>query len=169
MTAKARVVLEDCRQAIAELTDDLQGAEWRLRWVTVVTLLRAVGHVLYYVDRQTSPVMQDAVDQAWSHVSGTKPRPEILWGFIDEDRHAVIKEYRFTAGQGVKIFPPPLRLSATFAGRPSLPSPIVEGRAEFVYEMGSGPFSGRDPRAVAREAVDWWQEYLDAIDAAASP
>jgi hypothetical protein len=46
MTQHARVVLSDCNDAISDLTADLGEATWRRRWVTVLTLLRAVGHVL---------------------------------------------------------------------------------------------------------------------------
>jgi hypothetical protein len=31
--------------------------------------------------------------------------------------------------------------------------------------MRDGPFAGRDPRALAGEAIEFWRAYLDAIDA----
>ena len=36
------------------------------------------------------------------------------------------------------------------------------------YEMARGPYQGRDPRAVADEAIAWWEQYLDGIDARAA-
>jgi hypothetical protein len=54
MTAAARLVLDDCRGALADLKEGVQGAEWRRRWIVTVVLLRAVGHVLEKVDGAAS-------------------------------------------------------------------------------------------------------------------
>src|SRR5664280_946835 len=42
MTANARIVLADCREAHGELVDGLIGSLWRRRWATVVVLLRTI-------------------------------------------------------------------------------------------------------------------------------
>jgi hypothetical protein len=169
LTEHARAVLSDCRDAVAELTDDLQGSMWRRRWATVITLLRAVGHVLDKVDGSSSPEMRSAIDAAWQTILKTKPDPVLFWGFIEEDRNLLLKEYRFVAGQGVTIFAPPMQVKAMVPGRPTTASPIVEGRSELVYKMSDGPFKDQDPRDVARRALDWLENYLGSIDADAAP
>jgi hypothetical protein len=60
MTTQARVVVADCREAHRELMLDPVGAQWRLRWTTMVTLLRIVLHVLRKVDANwRSPGLTD--------------------------------------------------------------------------------------------------------------
>jgi hypothetical protein len=46
MTLAARTVLEDCSQAAAQLTDGIQGSEWRIAYMASIALLRADYHVL---------------------------------------------------------------------------------------------------------------------------
>jgi hypothetical protein len=58
MTLRAWDVLEDCKVAAAELRDGIAGREWRIRWVTSVALLRAVGHVLRNIDARTDQLLE---------------------------------------------------------------------------------------------------------------
>lgn len=78
MTTAARIVLEDCRGALAELGDGLYGGAWRRRWIAAVTLLRAVGHVLAKVNARTSPQMEKAIQAEWELLKASKPEPKIL-------------------------------------------------------------------------------------------
>ena len=99
MTVAARIVLEDCRKAYADLVEGIQGSEWRCKWTTVVTLLRVVLHVLDKVDGGSDPKVRSAVDGAWGELNRTKPLPEIFWRFIEEDRNLILKQYAHRAGQ----------------------------------------------------------------------
>jgi hypothetical protein len=149
MTRAARVVLDDCRGALAELTDRAQGATWRRRWVTVIALLRIVGHVLKRVDAPTNPALRAAVDQAWRELNRSKPVPQILWGFIEEERNNILKEYRIGAGHDVTVY--------VGADRP----------ADYRYVVNAGPYQGRLQTEVVSEAIAWWEGYLDAVDQSA--
>src|SRR5450759_1169232 len=104
MTARARIVLSDARDALSDLADGVSGSEWRRRWVTAVVLLRAVGHVLDKVDAESSPAMCRAIAEAWRGLPASKPEPRIFWDFIDAERNNVLKEYVLAAGQGVTVF-----------------------------------------------------------------
>ena len=75
MTTQARVALSDCQGALDSLAHCEYGAEWRRRWVTVVTLQRAVGHVLDKVDGTSSPRMALVIKTRWSLLNKTKPEP----------------------------------------------------------------------------------------------
>jgi hypothetical protein len=143
MTVRARLVLSDCKEARAELVDGVQGSLWRRRWTTVVTLLRATLHTLAKADAVQDPALADALNTRWDAFKQTKPVPEILWSFIEEDRNLILKEYSHRAGQSAK------------AGA------IVET----TYHMNSGPFAGRDPRDIATEAIQWVERLLDDLDA----
>lgn len=150
MTRTAREVLEDCRGAIDEIGGGIQGRAWRRRWVSAVVLLRTVGYVLAKIDVNISPRYKAAIEAAWSRLSYTKPEPPIFWDFIDAERHNIVHEYVVGAGQGVTVY--------LGQNKPD----------EHHYLVSNGPFAGRDQRDVLREAVAWWEQYLDAIDNEAS-
>jgi hypothetical protein len=164
VTTTARLVLDDCRGALAEITDPVQGAEWRRRWIVAVVLLRAVGHVLDKIDADSNHAHRLVVDQWWSDLKAKKPKPEIFWRFIEEERNNFIKEYRTSAGQGVSV-----RLSGmefnlqngTTKIDPPMPS-------TYHYVINSGHFAGKDQRDLIREAISWWESELDGIDARVS-
>lgn len=148
MTIAAREVLEDCRGAIDEIGDGIQGRAWRRRWIAAVVLLRTVGYVLGKIDVNISPAYKRVIDAAWSDLGSTKPQPEIFWKFIDAERHNIIHEYEVGAGQGATVH--------LGQNKPT----------EHQYLVNTGPFAGRDQREVLREAVAWWEAYLDNIDRA---
>jgi hypothetical protein len=145
MTERARMVLSDCVDAHTELVGGLQGSAWRRRWTTVVVLLRVVLHVLDKVDAAADPALRRALDQLWSDLVSTKPTPELLWRFIEEDRNLILKEYAHRAGQSATVF-------------------VGTGTSDTTYHMNAGPFEGRDPRAVAADRDGWLAQLLDDLD-----
>jgi hypothetical protein len=148
MAANARIVLADCREAHAELVDGLVGSLWRRRWATVVVLLRTTCDVLAKVDYvEGTAAMRAAADNAWAILQ--KDRPTIYFDFIKGDRDSLVHQYKYLAGQNVTVH-------------------VGEGRSEITYSMNKGPYAGEDPRAVARQAIDWLEQYLTDIDSAAA-
>ena len=159
MTQAARFVLQDCREAAAQLVDGLQGNEWRRQWILVLVLLRAVGHVLDKIDCERSPEYRRSVCDWWSALKRTKPDPAIFWQFIDEERNSLIKQYQTSAVQKTRIEIPLAFFTENAAEQSNYP-PI------FSYTMQSGPFAGRDQSEVVADAIRWWESALDAIDEA---
>ena len=158
----ARTVLEDCRTALATI-HDVQGSDWRWRWVAVVALLRSVGLVLYGTDReQGDDVWKQVIDKAWS-----QSKPPIFRDFIEEDRNNIIHEYRFRAGQSVRVFASAVTARFGIGTVPDAsPDPVPPPRSpEYGYPITEGPYKGRDQHDVATEAIAWWEQYLDAIEA----
>ena len=150
MTIAARKVLEDCRGAIEEIVDGIQGGAWRRRWIAAVVLLRTVGYVLSSVDARRDNAYKRAIDDAWEKLNNSKPEPVLFWGFIDKERHSIIHEYEVRAGQGVTVH-------------------LAQNKPhDYHYLINSGPFKGRDQREVLKEAVNWWESYLDGIDKVAN-
>ena len=143
MAANARIVLADCGEAHGELVDGLVGSLWRRRWATVVVLLRTTLHVLDKVDGASNPAMRRAVDDAWEEV-----KPDIFTAFIESGRNLLLKEYSFLAGQNATVY-------------------VGEGRSDITYSVNDGLYAGEDPRAVARQAIEWLDQYLTDIDRAA--
>lgn len=158
MTSSARDALEDCRGAVANLVDGVQGREWRRRWILAIVLLRAVGHVLDKVDGPRSPAYRTAIDAWWSNLKTSKPDPAIFWQLIEEERNSILKEYLTTAGQGATV-----QLASNRQSEGQGANPTVHH-----YTFNSGAFQGRDQRDVLGEAIAWWEEQLDSIDRAVS-
>jgi hypothetical protein len=146
MTRAAREVLEDCRGAIDEIGGGIQGRAWRRRWVAAVVLLRTVGYVLGKIDINISQKYKHAIEVAWGQLNQSKPQPEIFWEFIEVERNNIIHEYEVGAGQGATVH----------LGQ--------DKPTEHHYLVNTGPFAGRDQRDVLREAIAWWETYLDGID-----
>lgn len=161
MTATARLVLLDCEAALEDLRAGPTGLQWRTRWAAAVALLRSVGHVLRNVDSEASRPMGQAINEAFAELKAAAPEPRIFWGFIEEERNSILKEYRSSARQHVTVRPGTTGINLTtgeeFEVAPSRPT---------LYEhvMGEGAFAGRDPRDLVREAINWWREYLDSVD-----
>ena len=162
MTTSAREVLEDCRGALAELGDGVQGPVWRRRWIVAVVLLRAVGHVLDKVDGARSKELKEAVDEWWCLLRSTKPKPQIFWQFVDEERNAIVKEYQTNARQGVSIQVPVIEINLRIGEQTSDPAKPPTYR----YTMNAGHFKDRDQRELIAEAIQWWEGELAAIDQA---
>jgi len=168
MTQQARMVLADCEESLLELINSTQGT-MRRRWVATVGLLRAVGHVLKNVDGKKSVPLLDVIKEKFSELKGTEPDPVIFWGFIENERNNVLKEYLFAVRGNHTIEIPgydPLRP----------PSPVLPpGRSIGVgadppdprfriSPLEHGPFAGQDPVQVVRQAIQFWRAYLDEID-----
>ena len=162
MTKHARVVLQDCRHAIAKHTDDLQAEDFRISWISIVTLLRAVGHVLKNIDAKQSPAMRKAIDKKWSELEQSKPEPYIFWEFILKGRNQFLKMYEHGIVRKITIpIEPDLHVSIDLAnGSGKVSSPNAEMKS-FILR---GQFEGVSEREVAWMAHEWWTKYLDEVD-----
>ena len=113
----ARRVLRDAYRARHELAKAFKSegaATRRLRWVAVITLLRAVGHALDNVDGRRSSAMKEAAKAAWTR-----------WReFIKRERDVVLKEYRFTTARVAGVGEPVKAIEST---GPSLFCSLVIG------------------------------------------
>ena len=175
MTQAARLVLEDANYALSQHLPTLQANAFRVSWFSVVALLRAVGHVLQKVDggSDSSPAMRWAIEEKYRELKSSKSHHKIYWEFIDTMRNDFLKEYK----SGVKR-----TLPIMIDGKPEHVFDVGSGRGGFGLEGGAGmgptsgfvsriiegTYAGRPEAEVAREAMDWWAQYLNDIDAVAS-
>ena len=155
-------MLRDCEAALDELAHCGQ-SEWRLRWITIVVLLRVVGHVLNKVDGPSNCRMGLAVEKRWQQISSTKPEPSIFWNFIEDERNSILKEYRFmptryASGSGVTSIS-----TSTADGKVATATSDKPGEIE-LHVFYDGPFTGRPLIEVAAEAIAWWKAYLGVVD-----
>lgn len=164
MTEHARVVLQDCKHAIEKHTQDLQAEDFRISWISIVTLLRAIGHVLDKVDANQSPAMRKAIDEKYKELKKNEPEPRIFWSFIEEERNRFLKEYKHGVVRTInlKTKNPNLYVSLDLAN--SRGGKIIGLRKYDKSYISSGEFKGKNELEIAWFAYDWWKKYLDEID-----
>ncbi len=161
----ARLVLEDCRAALADLRQvGNERALFRRRWVAAITLLRAVGHVLYNVDRGRDEIHRRVIDELWA-----TGQPPIFTEFISYARDLTIKEYRSRVYDVVR--PDSSLMSDDPRMHIEVPdsSAMAEGCFSFedtlpVLVFRDPPFYGKPIDALVEEAIEWWERYLDDVE-----
>ncbi len=160
MTKAARNVLDDCKFILSKLEDETDDRQWRIHWVAVVTLLRAVGHVLTKVDGQT-PRVHSASDQLFRKWKSTDPAHEIFREFIEKERNSVVKEYAIGISEG----PVPVVISFTDPVSGELSGYELEPIGENIYRpMVEDFYEGEDGRTLIELAIEWWELQLGEVD-----
>lgn len=140
-TLKAWEPYSDCVDVLflfqnSDIVDgDEELTEWRLYWVSGISLLRTVGHVLAKVDALASPAHTAAVERLWSTLKADKQSSAIFWKFINEERNNLLKTYTFGA-----------KLSSDEYG--------------YFIEYANG----QDAFQLFREAVYWWRYQLEVLE-----
>lgn len=164
MTTRARLVLEDCRLALQLLEDETDLRKWRLHWVAAIALIRSVGHVLDKVDGN-SPEVRTASRAAYKRWTGDAPEHEIFRAFIEKERNTILKEYDFNLhpDEAVDIVVP-VMLQRVSDGE-MVQGGVVYPLDQNIYRpLMDGFREGEDARDVLREAIEWWERELAAID-----
>jgi hypothetical protein len=90
----------------------------------------------------------------------SRPEPRIFWEFIEAERNNVLKAYEIGVGVNFTVRPGTAYLNLVTGQTSSSPS----GPTTFDAFMRSGPFTGQDPLALCRDAIEFWRKYLDTID-----
>jgi hypothetical protein len=154
---RARVVLEDCRYTIGRLEDARDEQEFRVRWVALVALLRAVGHVLDKVDGGSSAALRKAVDSRWTEWRRDRAHHGLFWDFIETERNSMLKTYQVGVQLGnVQVTIQQADAVQAFTLGECLFKPLLDG-----------PYAGEDGRDVARDAISWWEAQLSWIESTA--
>ena len=166
MIKYARIVLQDCKYAIAKHSIQMQAEEFRVSWISI-TLLRAVGHVLKEKDSQTSPVHKKVIDEKWDKLYATKPSPKILWKFIIKERNRFLKEYEHNISRDGHLGINPsgnnsILLSFDMAN--SRGNTVSSDKLQIKSVLSSGEYKNQNEKDVAWMAYNWWDNYLNEID-----
>jgi hypothetical protein len=163
----ALVVLQDLKHAIRNYDCSLQAESFRISWLAIVSLLRAVGHVLDKVDGKTSTALKRAISNKWTSLNDSRPEPRIFWEFIHSERNRFLKEYVHGIQRTATVPTLVPGVSATFDlanARGGTLSPLPPPHSC----LSSGPFAGRNEKEIAWEAYEWWVEYLQDVERLAS-
>lgn len=139
------------------LEEETDPDRFRILWVSALSLLRAVGHVLAKVDG-VEPNLRASASAAFKKWKNTAHGHTIFTEFIEKSRNLILKEYQFQVDQREKI--PLWVIDGTDTNKFSLDGnlfrPLVNGYGE-----------GEDCRDIYAAAIEWWEEQLTAIEASA--
>jgi hypothetical protein len=161
MTLRAREVLAECELALQDFRDSGSTPYWRLRWVALVAILRAVGYVLNEIDRKRSEALSKAIDAAWK-----KPRPSIFTEFIEQERNNAVHAYQICAQMDVRVKPATAEMQTQCTQLTDARGRNAGEPPNYASFIHMGIYKGRSAVDVCREAIDYWHSYLDEIDAA---
>jgi hypothetical protein len=165
---KADLVLHDCMFAISKHSESLQGTEFRLSWWTIISLLRAIGHVLHKVDSTISEKHKFIIDEEFTILKKSRPKPEIYWEFIEIERNQFLKNYdygvrrQFTNSwkrEDGKIASLSVYVDDQLGGRIT---PALEGIYQESF-IKYGHFKGQNERDLVEKAIAWWHYYINNI------
>jgi len=164
---KADVVLQDCKHSIWEYDLQLQSEELRIKWLCIITLLRAVGHVLLNVDSKNGDnKLKVIIDRRFDEINRHKDKFPIFWKFIKEERDRFLKDYEHGIIRIIR--PKQEKRNKGF----SISSDVAKSRGgkvlqkdsdEIVSYLSSGPYKGRYEKDVAQEAYKWWKTIIAEI------
>src|ERR1700732_2385688 len=117
-------VLDRCEYLLTELRSEPKGIAWQAKLSGTIALLRSVGHTLEMESKATKS-LEASVKQWWKELNINKPKPQIFWRFIEDERNLILKEGQLRAGQSVMITLPGAAVTAVAAGQvpPLLPPP----------------------------------------------
>lgn len=90
----ARAPLAAARLVAQRLEDHDDDTDFRINWVALCALLRTVGHVLDKVDGASSETHRRTILRRWQDWKANPEQYAILWEFIEDERNAILKEYR---------------------------------------------------------------------------
>ena len=147
----ARRALRDAYRAKDELSTALCSdnfATIRLRWITAITILRAVGHILRNIDASRSPALQSAVEASWKRWNSQPFQHLIFHEFIEKERNNILKEYRSS------VFPSPSEKQNSLDA-PEIYSTILVGDRSY------------SPLEAINSSIKWWEAELSHIEAQA--
>ena len=149
MTTAARLVLEDCRGALAAMQNKLPPSEWRRNLASLLTLLRATGHVLDKVDGARDEKLGATIKQWWKKVNHERHLHPLFWEFIELERNSFIKQYETAARQTMVGYVGAVNYNIKTGEYTSDPYRPFE----YQQQMRIGHYAGQDLMDVANEAI----------------
>tara|TARA_R110002072_G_scaffold19100_30_gene71223 strand:- start:23130 stop:23558 length:429 start_codon:yes stop_codon:yes gene_type:complete len=140
------------------LEDETDPDHFRVLWVSALSLLRAVGHVLAKVDA-VEPNLRASANAAFKTWKDIANGHEVFTEFIENSRNLILKEYGFRVDL-----------------RETIPLSVMEGTCIDTFDLGENIFrplvggygAGEDCRDIYAFAIEWWENQLEEIEVNAS-
>ena len=151
MELTAQKVLKDCEAASYRLVIENDFQTFRLIWISAISLIRAVGHVLHKVDSKRSEELADGINELYKSWKSDRNKHKIFWEFIEAERNNVLKEYEIGfLGEPVTIHVVDTEESYTVDWKLYCP-------------LSSGEYVNEDCRCVLDDAIQWWKEQINEL------
>ena len=165
---KAREVLNDCKLTCWELKDALEKNDQsliRVRWITCLTFLRMVGHVLHKVDQPKYPNNQKQFDDIYSN----KKNESIFKNFIEQERNNALKGYQIDLIESENSVEVEMGLLLEDGDRFLTESGdrfILEGTEKVIHFAKKTNESNDEERPDywIDKAIEWWEIYLTELN-----
>jgi len=170
MTSAARIVLSDCRLALNEFKNALEQSTFetiRIRWLTCLTLLRAVGHVLQKVDE--AKYNSNEKEKA-KNLHGLRKKDKIFEQFIEAERNLMLKQYKHHLKYDEKIKKEGGDYLCTEDGTRLVTESgdfLITETKEWIQKNITkidGHKKDYKPDEIIQEAIEWWEKELDKAD-----
>lgn len=144
---------QDVRWAVEEARRSPPSlSTWRVQWGGMCALLKTSVHLMRIdAKRCFSASIREALAEAWKALGRDKSAFPLFWDFINRERNNILKEYAFSAYEGM------LQEDGTIDVPKSLLTSLSEDRQLFIR---GGQYDGRLALDVASEATEWVQSYL---------
>jgi hypothetical protein len=158
-------ILEYCKEALNEIrTEEPTGSLWVRRWASLMALLRTTCEVL----RKDAPIYwRQYMKKPNAHIKSrdrSEWTPDIFGKFIWTDANLFLHQGKSTTGQSIMVFLQGAEVQTLIGDhkpKPTPPPPPPPPPPSITsYQMNTGPYKGRDPRAVADEAIAWLEEQI---------
>ncbi|WP_282208832.1 hypothetical protein [Parvibacter caecicola] len=144
----ARKAWRDLCLAADLLDEETNQDNFRILWVSCITLARAIGHIL---DKNDGPSAKRISNELYTMWIEDPVEYALFTDFIDKDRNLLLKQYSFNyLDEGLFVVEDDLVI-APMDG--DLYKPIASGR-----------FAGWDSRDLLREVIQWWDLQLNSIE-----
>lgn len=137
---KAQEALDNAFGAIQDL--ECGAGSWKSSWITAVTQLRSVGHILKKVDSNISDVASEVIEEHWAEWREEEDGGTWLTEFIDPIRNSLLKE-----GAGM-----------------STAEYISHGDHDEYTYWKLTMNNGDDGVPLLREAAEWLEDELESIE-----
>lgn len=128
-------------------------AQVEVLWISAITGLRAIGHILSKTDKTNHPEYADGIDSWWTNLKVNKHSDEnrIFFDFIENERNYTLKEFLLNFEKN----PQHIAVISESSDNPIFEKYILD---DLLYiPLTSGPYEGEDIRDMIAEAIDWWE------------
>lgn len=143
----ARTALRDAYVAAKQLRPALESGHHqsiRMAWISCLTYLRAVGHVLDKVDGGRSKWLREAGARKYDECKQDRFGNLIFWEFIEAERNILLKEYQSSIWEKSP--------TQTYGnGKPTHLDILI----------GTDVFK---PMDAVQASLNWWEQYLDGVE-----
>lgn len=124
--------------------------------------------MLHEVDFRANPLIAAAGEEQFLRWRSNLNDSQIFFEFIKKDRDLLLKEYEFNVHPSEAVSVVISSKLRDMTGNDYQHSEIHEIGENIYRPILSGPWEGHDARDAYKEALDWWEQQLDELDATTS-